>query len=90
MNESQHYFVPLRNTRESAALCQLALVIPRRRTNEFNRLFYTVAVRLWNLLPPGMFSDDTLSFFKSAMNLWLQGALLDFTLYLFQSLFARL
>ena len=61
-----------RNTRDSAALGELALVIPQCRTDQCSRLFRPDAVRLWNLLPSGVLSGGTLSSFKSAMNFCLQ------------------
>ena len=68
------HFVATRNTRASAALCELASVIPRCRTGQFSRLFLKVAVRLWNLLPVNMFCGSALRSFKSAMKLYLQRA----------------
>ena len=59
--EYMNHFVAARNTRASAALGELALVIPCSKTDTFNRSFLPAAVRLWNLLPSGVFSDDTLS-----------------------------
>ena len=43
MNEHLNHFVEARNTRASAALGVLALVIPRCRTNDFFRSFLLVA-----------------------------------------------
>ena len=71
MNEYLHHFVATRNIRALAALSELALMIPRCRTNQFSRLFLPAAVRLWNLLPSGDFNDGSLSSFKSTMNLCL-------------------
>ena len=45
LHEYLHYFVATRNTITSAALTESALVIPRCRTDEFNRSFLHVAVR---------------------------------------------
>ena len=71
MNRYLNHFVVARNTRISVALVELALVIPRCRTDQFSRSFLLAAVRLWNMLSSGVFSGDTLSSFKSAMNLCL-------------------
>ena len=49
MNEYLNNFVAARNTRASAALGELALLIPRCRTDQFSRSFLAAAVRLWNL-----------------------------------------
>ena len=49
------------------ALCELALMIPRCRTDQFSRLFLPVAVRLWKLLPLDFFSGGALSTFRSAI-----------------------
>ena len=70
-HEYLHYFVAARNTKASAALDEIALLIPRCRTDQFSQSFLPAAVRLWNLLPSGVFSGGTLSYFKSAMNLCL-------------------
>ena len=66
-----NHFVATRNTKASVALGKLVLVIPLFRTAQFSRSFLPAALRLWNLLPLGFFSGDILSFFKSAMNLYL-------------------
>ena len=50
MNEYLNHFVVARNTRASAALSELALVIPRCRTDQFSRPFLPAPVRGWNLL----------------------------------------
>ena len=71
MNERLNHFVAAHNPRASAALGKLALLIPPCRTDQFSRLFLPVAVHLWYLLPPGLYSGDTLSSFKSAMILCL-------------------
>ena len=60
MNEYLHHFVAARNTKASAALCELALVIPRCITDQVSHLFLPAAVHLWTLLPPGVFSGCTL------------------------------
>ena len=85
MDEYLNNFVAARNTRASAALGELTLVIPRYRTDQFSRSFLPVAESPWNLLPPGGFSGGTLSSFKSTMNLCLLRVQLDFFLFLFQS-----
>ena len=69
MNEYLNYFVAARNTRASAALGELVLVIRRFRIDQFSRSFMAAAVRLWSLLPSRVFCGGTLSPFKSAMNL---------------------
>ena len=74
VHKNLHHFVAVHNTRASAALCELALMIPRSRTDQFNRAYLLVAVRMWNLLPSDVLSGGTLSSFKSAMNLSLQKA----------------
>ena len=71
LHEYLHHFVAASNTRGSNALCELAVVIPRCRTVQYSRSILPVAVGMWNLLPPDVLSGDTLSFFKSAMNLCL-------------------
>ena len=71
LHEYLHHFVATRNTTASAALCELALVISRCGFDRFSRAFLLAAVRLWSLLPSGVFSGDTLSSIKSAMNLCL-------------------
>ena len=58
-------------TRILAAIDELAVMIPRCRTDQFCRSFLPAVIRLWNLLPLGVFSIGTWSFFKSAMNLCL-------------------
>ena len=74
MHEYLHHFVAARNTRASAALRELALTILRYASDLVSRSFLAVAVRLWNLMPSGVFGGGTLSSFKSAMNLCLQRA----------------
>ena len=71
LHEYLHHFVAVRNTRGSVALCELALIFPCGRTDQFSRPFLPVVVRTWNLLPLDMLSVGTLSSFKSAMNLCL-------------------
>ena len=87
LHANLNHFVAAHNTRASAALWELALVIPLCSTDKISRSCLPVAVRLWNLLPSDLFSSSTLSSFKSAINLCLQRELLDF---LFRSLFACL
>ena len=41
-----HRLITVRNTRASAALGELALVMPSRRTDQFSRLYLPSAVRL--------------------------------------------
>ena len=84
-----HPFLAARNTRASTPLGKVTLVIPHCRTDQFIWSFLPAAVRLWNLLPSGMLSGGTLSSFKSVMNLCLL-SLHDFSLSVFQSLFAVL
>ena len=57
------------NTRASAALGELTLVIPRCRTDQFSRSFVPAVARLRNILPSGVCTGGTLSSFKSAVNL---------------------
>ena len=71
MNGYLNSFVANRNFRVSASLGKLALVILRCRTDQFSRSFLSPAGLLWNLLPLGVVSGDTLTSFKSAMNLCL-------------------
>ena len=46
LHEYLQSFVTACNTRNSAALCELSLVIPRCRTDRFSRSFLAVAERL--------------------------------------------
>ena len=46
LHEYLHHFLAARNTRASAALNELALMIPRWRTDKFSRVLLPVAVRL--------------------------------------------
>ena len=71
MNEYLNHFVAAHNTGASAALDELALVIPRCRTDQFSLSFLPATVRQWNSLPfvCGTCCRDTLSSFKSAINL---------------------
>ena len=78
LHEYLHHFVTARNTRVSAALCELVLVIPRCRTEQFSLSFLPVAARLWNMLPSNIFRGSTIIFFRSKMNLYLQRPLLIF------------
>ena len=94
MNEYLNHFVAAHSTRASAALCELALVIPRCGAVKSARSFLPAAARMWNLLPSGMSISDTLSSLKNAMNLCLLRAWLDFFLlfvsvafFLFYNLF---
>ena len=74
MNEYLPHFVAARNTKTLASFGELALVIPRSSTDQFSWLFLSDVVRLWKLLPQGMFSGGILSSFQSAMNLCIQKA----------------
>ena len=65
MHEYLHHFIATCNARASAALRELALVIPLCRTDYFSRSFLPAAVCLWNLLSTGVFSGGTLRFLKS-------------------------
>ena len=71
LHEYLHHFAAARNARGSAALCKLALVIPRCETDQFSQSFLPVAVKLAAL---DVFSGGSLSFFESALNLWLERA----------------
>ena len=53
MYEYLHHFVAARNTRASAALGELALMILRCKTDQFSQPFLHTAVRLWNLQQAG-------------------------------------
>ena len=66
-----HRFLAACNTRGSAALCELALVILRRRLDQFSRPFLPAVLRTRKLLFSGVLSGDTVSSFKSAVNLCL-------------------
>ena len=74
IHEYLYRFVAAHNIRASAALDELISMIPRCRSDKFRRSFRPAAVRPWNSLPLGDFSGDTLSSFKSVMNLCLQMA----------------
>ena len=89
MSEYLNHFVTACNTRASAALDELALVIPRCRTDPFSQSFLPAVVRVWNLLPSSVLSSCSLSSFKKTMNLCIQRAYLDFR-YLYFSLFLLL
>ena len=56
---------------EIQLIFELPLVISRCRTDKFSRSFLPSDVRLCNFLPSDTVSGDTLSSFKSAMNLCL-------------------
>ena len=71
MNEYLKHFVAARNTRALVAIDELALAIPRCRSDQLSLSFLPADVRLWNLLSSGVFGGGTLSSFKSAMNLCL-------------------
>ena len=77
MNENLHHFVTTRNTTASAALGEITFVIPHCRTEQISRSFLPTAGCMWYLLPLGVFSGCTLSFFQSAMTLCLLRDLLD-------------
>ena len=66
MNGYLNHFVAPRNNRVSVALGELTFMIPRCRSDQSCRSILHAANRLWNLLPSGVFSGDTLSSFKSA------------------------
>ena len=75
MNEPLNRFVAACNTRASTALGELALVFYQflaaeliKSVGHFCLLFFVCG---WNLLPLGVLGSDTLSCFKSAMNLCL-------------------
>ena len=71
MNEYLKHLVAARNGRASATLGEFALVISSCRTDQFSWSFRSAAVRLWKLLPLGVFSGGPLSSFKSTVNLYL-------------------
>ena len=48
MHKYLHHFVVASNTRASTILGELAMVIPRCRTDQFSRSFLPAAVCLWN------------------------------------------
>ena len=56
-----HHFIAAPSTSASTAMCVLALVITRYRTDKFSRSFLPVAVHLWNLLLLDVCSGTTLS-----------------------------
>ena len=72
MTEYLKHFVAARHTTASPGLGKLALMIPRCRTNQFSRSFLPAAV------PSGVFRGGTFSSLKSAVNVWLLRAQLDF------------
>ena len=61
MNEYLNPCVAARNNRALTALGELSLAVLRSRMNQFRLSFMAVAERLWNLLPPDMFSCGTLN-----------------------------
>ena len=69
MNEHLNNFVVAHNTRASAALGELAPVIPRCKTDQFSRSLLPAAVAC--VLPFSVLSGVTLNSFKSALNLCL-------------------
>ena len=71
MHDYLHHFVAALNTRVLAALSELALAIPRCRTDQFSWSFLPTAFHLWNLLSSGVLSGGTLSSFKNIINLCL-------------------
>ena len=71
MNGYLNNFVAASNATASAALGQLALAIPRCRTEQFSRAVLPAAGRLSKFRPSGVLSGSTLSSFKSVMNLCL-------------------
>ena len=90
MKKYLNSFVAARNTMASAALGELALVIPRCRADQFSRSFLPAVVRLLNLLPSGVLSGGALRPFKNAVHLCLLRTWLDFFVSLFRFLFAGL
>ena len=83
LHEYLHHFIVACNTIASAALCELALVILRGRTDQFSWWFMPVAVRLCNLLPSNVFSGCTLGSFMRAINYCLQRVYLIFPYFYF-------
>ena len=71
MSEYLNHFIAARNTRASAALGELAFVIPGCRTDQFSRSLLPAAVRLRNLLLLSVVSGGTLCSLNSAMNICL-------------------
>ena len=90
MHEYFHHFVVACNTRVSAALGELALVIPRCETDQLHRSLLPTPVRLWNLLLSRVLNSGTLSSFKSAVHLCIEGLNMIFFLSSFPSLLAVL
>ena len=86
MHGYQHHFFAARNTRAPAALCELVLVIPRCRTDQFIQLFLLVAGHLWNLLLSDVFSDGTLSSLRVLCTYAYRGLSFTFSQSLFRSL----
>ena len=71
MHEYLHHFVAARYARVSAALSDLALVVPRCLTDQYSRSFLPSAVKLWNLLLSDVVSGSILSLFKGSISLCL-------------------
>ena len=61
MTEYLNHFFATLNTGASAAPWELALMIPRCRTDKFSLLLLPAAVHLSNLMPPFVFSGGALS-----------------------------
>ena len=59
MNGYLNNFVAAHDSKVSAALDELTVVIPRCRTYQFNWSFLLAAVHLWSMLPSGVFSGGT-------------------------------
>ena len=74
MSEYLRNLVAACNTRAAATLDEFALRIQRCRTDQFSLSFLSTVVRLWNVLPSGVFTSGTLGSFKSAVDLRLQRA----------------
>ena len=85
MNDYLNNFDAARNNKASAALGEVALMIPRFRADQLSRLFLPTALRLWNLLQSGVFSIGTLSSFNSATKIY---HLLDFFLFVLVSFYS--
>ena len=65
INGYLNYFVAVLNSRPFSATRQLAFVIPCCRIDHFSWSFLPDAVRLWILLPSGVFSGCTLNFLRA-------------------------
>ena len=59
MIEYMKHFVAACNTRASADVGEMALVISRCATDRFSQSFLPAVVHLRNVLPSGVFSGDT-------------------------------